>query len=276
MISQDIFSSIFIIPVVNALVVLYRAFLALSLPGSFGLAIVALTAGVRLAMHPLFVKQMDTQKKMSDLKPHLDRIGKKHKEDPRKLQAEQMRIYKEAGLNPASGCLLIIVQMPIFIGLYNALSKLLTHGSGQDVVDGINNVLYMPWMRISAIDPFFLGFNLALSPQQAGVWYYYLVPVITAALQYFQTVFTMRMNPISKPVVEDEKSGKKGKKEEKKDNGMGDFQQIMNTQMKYIFPIMIGWFAFTLPVGMSLYWNIFSIFSIVQYRKMAAQTAPTA
>ncbi len=265
MIGSDIFSSIFIIPVVNVLIAFYHVFLYLSIPGAFGLAIVALTAGVRLAMHPLFMQQIHTQKKMADLKPHLDHISKKHKEDPKKLQAEQMRIYREAGLNPASGCLLLIVQMPVFIGLYNSLSSLLTHGSGADVVASINKVLYAPFLEISSIDPMFLGFNLALSPQKAGAWYYYLVPVITAGLQYAQTVLTMSSTQATP-------QPKKG--DEKKEDMAGDFQKVMNTQMRYIFPVMIGWFAYTLPVGMSLYWNIFSIFSIVQYQQLKTKSVP--
>ena len=266
MIGSDIFSSIFIIPVVNALIAFYHVFLYLSIPGAFGLAIVALTTSVRLAMHPLFMQQIHTQKKMADLKPHLDRISKKHKEDPKKLQAEQMRIYREAGLNPASGCLLLIVQMPIFIGLYNSLSTLLTHGSGADVVANINKVLYAPWLQITSIDPMFIGLNLALSPQKAGTWYYYLVPVVTAGLQYMQTVLTMSSTQATPKADVD--GG------EKKEDMASDFQKIMNTQMRYIFPVMIGWFAYTLPVGMSLYWNIFSLFSIVQYQQMKTKSTP--
>jgi len=52
------------------------------------------------------------------------------------------------------------------------------------------------------------------------------------------------------------------------DPNSGDFQKAMNTQMKFIFPLMIGWFSYTLPVGLSLYWNIFSLFSIMQYKKL--------
>lgn len=267
MIGQDIFSSIFIIPVVNVLVAFYHVFLLLHVPGAFGWAILALTTAVRLAMHPLFMQQIHTQKKMTDLKPHLDHISRKHKEDPQKLQQEQMRIYKEAGLNPASGCLLLIVQMPVFIGLYNSLSRLLSHGSGADVVANINKVLYAPWLQITSIDPMFLGFNLALSPQRAGIWYYYLIPLLTAALQYGQTVMTMQMNqPVTAKADE--------KNDDKKDSMSGDFQKALNTQMRYIFPIMIGWFAYSLPVGMSLYWNVFSVFSIIQYRQLKNNTMP--
>lgn len=129
----------------------------------------------------------------------------------------------------------------------------------------INKVLYFPFLEISSIDPMFLGFNLALSPQKAGNWFYYLVPVVTAGLQYAQTVMTMKSTQAAPQTT---------KGDEKKEDMAGDFQKAMNTQMRYIFPVMIGWFAYTLPVGMSLYWNIFSIFSIVQYQQLKTKSIP--
>ncbi|MEK7071046.1 MAG: YidC/Oxa1 family membrane protein insertase, partial [Patescibacteria group bacterium] len=124
-------------------------------------------------------------------------------------------------------------------------------------------VLYAPFLKIITIDPGFLGFNLALSPQKAGLGYYYLIPVITAVLQYYQA---QTMQPSAAKALDGKPTKEsKDKKAEKTSSGE-DFQKAMNMQMKYIFPLFIGWFAFSLPVGLSLYWNIFSIFSIIQYR----------
>lgn len=81
--------------------------------------------------------------------------------------------------------------MPIFIGLYSTLNVFLQHGVGAKTVSQINGVLYTKAIAISqVIDPQFLGFNLALSPQKAGIWFYYLIPVLTGVLQYFQAVAT--------------------------------------------------------------------------------------
>jgi YidC/Oxa1 family membrane protein insertase len=110
-------------------------------------------------------------------------------------------------------------------------------------------------LKISSIDPWFFGFNLAVSPKQGGHWFYLLIPLITGILQYFQAV---SMTP---PAAKQE--NEKNKKE-----GGDDFQKAMNTQMKFMFPIMIGWFSYTLPVGLSLYWNIFSLFSIYQGKQL--------
>lgn len=268
----DFFFTVFVQPILNLVVALFKLFLSLGLPGAFGFAIIALTAGIRLLLHPFFKKQMHTTKKMQELKPHLDNLSKQHKEDPKKLQQEQMRLYQEAGINPAAGCLFALIQMPVFIGLYNTLNMLLGHGVGTKVIQDINAKLYSPMLKISTIDPMFLGFNLALSPSNANVWYYYLIPVITGLFQYWQAVTTM---PAPAAVVEAEKSEKKDKEgeEPKKESTADDFQKAMNTQMKYLLPVMIGYFSYTLPVGLSLYWNIFSIFSIIQHYQMNKKAA---
>ena len=59
-----------------------------------------------------------------------------------------------------------------------------------------------------------------------------------------------------------------GNDKDKKKDDQGDFQKAMNTQMKYMFPLMIGWFSYSLPIGLALYWNIFSIMGILQYNKV--------
>lgn len=263
MLQPNFFNSIFVFPILNLLVFLYKGFLLIKIPGAFGLAIVALTALIRGLFQPFFRKQLETSKKMAELKPHLDKLSKKHKDDQKTLQQEQMKLYQQAGINPASGCLLMIVQIPVFIALYNSLSIFLTNGQGKEAVESINKVLYSPFLKIGSVDPWFIGFNLATTPKQSGLWYYMLIPLITGALQYWQAVSMTTPTTTAKTV---EKTKEKGDDKEK---GSGDdFQKAMNTQMKFMFPIMIGWFSYTLPVGLSLYWNIFSIFSIIQGKQL--------
>jgi len=263
MITHNFFNDLFVIPILNVLVALYVGLHSLGLPGAFGLAIVALTVGIRFLLHPFFKQQIHTARKMSEIKPQLDRLQAQHKKDPKRLQQEQLLLYKEHGLNPASGCLFLIIQIPIFIGLYSTLNLFLANGVGSKVIANINSVLYTEVIKInSTIDPMFFGFNLALTPQKAGLWFYYLIPVLTGVLQYFQAVATTA-TPSSAKASDGKALAKKDDKEKKPDTA-GDFQKAMNTQMKYMFPFMIGYFAYTLPVGLSLYWNIFSLFSILQ------------
>lgn len=265
MLEPNFFNTFLIFPILNVLVAFYKLFLLVKVPGAFGFAVIALTVLIRVLLHPFFDKQLQTTKKMQDIKPHLDKLSLKHKKDPKKLQEEQMRLYKEAGINPAAGCLFLVVQMPVFIGLYNTLSLFLSHKITAAWVVSINKTLYFPFLKIHTIDPWFFGYNIALSPSQAGQWHYYLIPVITGVLQYLQVTATTPPKPqpsADRPL--DEKTSKKDKKPEK--SSSEDFQKAMQTQMKYVFPIMIGYFSYTLPAGLSLYWNIFSLFSIMQYK----------
>lgn len=257
---MQIFDVLFVHPILNLLVAFYKIFLQIGLPGALGFAVISLTVLVRFLVHPFFRKQMEASRKMAELKPQLDAISKEHKKDAQKLQQEQMKLYKEAGINPAAGCLYALIQIPLFIGLYNTLNKFLGHGTGSQTVNSINDALYFPFLRIQSLDPNFFVYNLAMTPAKSGEWYYYLIPVITGILQYFQAVTT----PM--PVMPKNKDGKKD------DSFSGDFQRALNTQMKYFFPFMIAYFSYTLPVGLSLYWNIFSLFSIMQQRSMNPAT----
>lgn len=262
----DFFNLIFIQPVTNALVVFYDIFVSLGLPGAFGFAIIAITLLLRVLMHPFFRQQMDTAKKMKEIKPQLDALQKKLKKDPQSLQKEQMRLYQEAGINPAGGCLFAIIQIPLIYGLYHTLQLFLTYDKDGKIVREINEKLYHPSLAISQIDPNFFIYNLAISPASSGQWYYYLVPVITAVLQFFQSKVTMPQLDEPKKSSSADASADKGKKNEKEERSTADeFQRAMGTQMKYIFPVMIGYFSYTLPIGLSLYWNTFSLFSIIQH-----------
>lgn len=259
MLEPNFFNTILIIPILNVLLFFYQIFSRIGLPGALGLAIISLTVLIRYLLHPFFHQQIEMAKKMEEMKPHLDRLSKKHKEDKKRLQKEQLKLYKQMGVNPASGCIFMIIQMPIFIALYRVFSLFLLNNGISKLVNQINKVVYFEFLRIASIDPWFFGFNLGIAPsqfQKAGL-YYLLIPLITAGLQYYQSILTTGR----KKAPADEK------KKDKKDESL-DMQKMMSTQMKFMFPLMIGWFSYSLPVGLSLYWNIFSIFSIFQYRKL--------
>lgn len=262
MLKPTFFNTIFVSPILNLLVLFYSVFVFLKIPGAFGFSIIALTAFVRLILQPFFHKQMETAKKMQELKPHLDKLSQKHKNDKKRLQQEQLKLYQQKGVNPASGCLFMIIQIPIFIALYNTLSLFLRNGNMSKAIQEINKVLYIPALKIASIDPWFLGFNLATTPQKAGLWHYYLIPLLTGFLQYYQVKVSTPQTP--PPQVSQTK------------DDSGDFQKAMNTQMKYFFPALIAWFSYSLPVGLSLYWNVFSVFSIIQYQKLKTSSLAKA
>lgn len=243
----------------------YKLFVNAGLPGAFGFAIIAITLLVRFLMSPFFKQQMETARKMKDIKPHLDKLQKQHKNDSKKLQSEQMKLYQEAGINPASGCLFALIQIPLFLGLYQTLQLFISSNSDAKLINQINEKLYYPFLHIDRFDPHFFGLNLAMSPSSSGgLWYLYLVPVATAGLQYWQTKVTLP-DTSTPPKNELKKIDKDGKEEKEETSTADEFQKAMNTQMKYFFPLMIGYFAYSLPLGLSLYWNIMSLYSIIHH-----------
>src|SRR3989344_4117589 len=109
----EFFDLVLINPIANILVAVYNILLFLNIPYSLGFAIVILTIIIRLAMYPLMSAQIKSAKKMQELSPHLSKVKERHKGDAKRLQQETMRLYKEHGVNPAAGCLPILIQIPV-------------------------------------------------------------------------------------------------------------------------------------------------------------------
>lgn len=254
---MDIFNTLLINPIINILLLFFFVLSAWNIPGAFGLAVIALTSSIRLAFQPFYGKQMETSRKLAEIKPEVDKLTEKYKNDKTKLQQEQLKLYQKHGINPASGCLVAILQIPFFIALYHVLRMFLEHGGLDTVADKVNQLVYFDFLKISHIDPWLFGFNLGVSPSQFREhgYQYLLIPLITAALQYFQV--KLQTPPMPEP--KEKKVVKKGDKPEAE-----DFQTVMQKQMKIMFPLMIGYFSYILPVGLALYWNVFSIISILQ------------
>lgn len=245
------------------LIAFYKGFEYIQLPGAFGWAIIALTIAIRLILHPLTVKQLHSQKKIASLKPHLDALNAKHKDDKARLQQEQLKLYQDAGVNPAAGCLPLLLQFPVLIALYNVFLKVLSNHDMKTLVTDINKIVYFPQLHLDSLDLNFFGIPLGVKPDQ---WQKYgvfllLIPVITAVLQWYQTKVMM---PAVAPETKDEKN-KLAKKEDKKEPSTQDeMQKALQMQMKYFFPVFIGYLGYTFPVGLSLYWNTFSASGIIQ------------
>jgi len=261
MTDPSIFNQLLIWPILNLLIVFYKLFLLLKIPGALGLAIIGLTLFIRLLLSPLTNAQLKSALKMQELKPKIDALSKKHANDKARLQQEQMKLYQQAGINPAAGCLPLLLQMPVFIALYNVFWQILNNGNLGKIVQEINQVVYIPALRIQSIDLNFFGLNLANKPadwQKVG-WWLLLIPLITGALQWYQTKLMAPAQGLA--------ASEKGlvKKDEKKED---DVASVMQKQMGLIFPLMIGWFAFSFPVGLSLYWNTFTILGIMQQKQM--------
>ncbi len=253
----ETFNTLIVYPLTNILAVFNVLFENLGLPGAFGLAIIVFTVFVRLILYPLYKKQNETTRKMSEIKPRLDSLKDKHKNDSARLQQEQIKLYQEAGINPAAGCVLVLIQIPLFLGLFQALN-MFVHSRGQTIdIEALNAVLYSDTLRVQELDLSFLWLNLAVTPSNGAELFYLIVPVVTGVLQYYQANTVMIAPPAP--------SADEAKKKDKKPDTAEEFQRVMQMQMKYIFPFVIAGISYTVPVALALYWNVFSLFSIIQY-----------
>lgn len=91
---------------------------------NWGLAIILFTLLIRLALHPLNKKQITSMKSMQAIQPEIEKLKKKYKDDQQTFQLKTMELYKEKGINPAAGCLPLLIQMPILIALYQSIRGL--------------------------------------------------------------------------------------------------------------------------------------------------------
>ena len=264
---MNIFNIVLIHPIINVVVAIYQALVYLHVPFALGFAIILLTALFRIALFPLIGSQLKTSQKMQKLTPHLNKLKELHKNDSAKLQSETMKLYQEHGVNPVAGCLPLVIQLPLIWSLYAVLQQIVKTDAKQ-VLTYVNSSLYFPGLKLTHMwDTHFFGLPLGQTPghlfQSVGV-IILLVPVITGVLQLIQSkmmfqVFEEKIKGVEKDAA---KIGNKALvKEVKKED---DFATAFQSQSLYIFPAMIALFSWTLPAGLSLYWNTFTIFGILQ------------
>lgn len=258
---NNFFNVLFVIPILNILIFLYKLFLSLHLPGALGLAVIFLTIIIRLLLNPLILVQLKSTQKLNRLKPELEKLAKMYKNDKTRLHQEQLRLYQREGINPAAGCLPLLIQMPLLIALYNLFFQLLGGGGSlEQVIEEVNKVVYFSFLKITSLDVSFLGLSLVQKPsdwQKYGV-FLLLVPILTGLLQYWQIKMTM-------PKTEKKEEEKEKAKEE-------EIGEAIQRQMSIMMPLMIGFFAYSFPIGLSLYWNTFTLFGIIQQYQINKET----
>lgn len=226
---------------------LYNALIALTLvvpSGDLGIAIIALTALVKIALMPLAHRSLVTQRRVRDLNPHIEEIRKKHTD--REVQARKiMEVYRTHGVNPFSGFLLILVQIPIFIGLY------LVFRQG---VELHADLLYSFLPAPERINTLFLGL---VNLEERN----YLFAALVAITQFLQARLSLPPVPAQTDTGE---------------SFANEFARGMQLQMKYVLPIMIGVISIGFPAALVLYWitnNVFTIIHELMVRRKALEAA---
>ena len=230
---KDIAKVILLQPLFNLFVILAGLW---PFDGNVAFAVIALTVLVRLALLPFSKATIRSQRAMHKLQPELRRLQAEHKGDKAKIAQETMALYKRHGINPASGCLPALAQLPILIILFYIFRNIFRH----DLLYGFLLARYPTAEAFQgALDTHFFGIDLV----HPDPW---ILPIITGALQFIQS---WQMLP---------------PKGELKTHEGADMQQVLTRQMMFIFPLMTIFIARSLPAALPLSWTVTTLFMIVQ------------
>ncbi|OPZ76821.1 MAG: Membrane protein insertase YidC [bacterium ADurb.Bin431] len=220
---------LFFEPMLNSLLLIYRY-----LGHSFALSILVFTVLIKLLTLPMTRKQMETTKKTQEMQPRLEELKKKYGNDQERMSQEQVKLMRELGISP-TGCIgPMLIQFPIWIGLYNSVLRILSNNPAQLFELGKHVYPFLP--QLSKLVPFqsrFLWLDLALPDP------YYVMPILVAALMWAQ------QKMMASPTADAQ-------------------QQQMNQSMGLMMPLMFGFFMYSAPSGVALYFVISNILSIVQ------------
>jgi len=227
------FDLILIKPMINALAVFYSLFPF----HDFGFAIILLTLIIRIVLWPLQSQTLRSQKALTKLQPEIKKISEKYKNDPKKVQAMTLELYKEKEVNPLSSCLPTLIQLPLLFALFYALIKFKDPNFIKltDPNTGLLGYLY-PWVKN-------LGFVKSALTGTFGTSLFGLInlakpsivlAVIAGGTQFLQTKLMTPKTPNS-----------------------GQAAQTMN-MMLYMFPILTIVIGITIPGALPLYWIITS------------------
>lgn len=217
-------------PMINLLLIFYRF-----LGQQTILAIGLLTLVVRLALLPLTLRQQRSAQRMRELQPELEKIQKKYKNDPEKKAEAQMKLYQKAGINPLGGCLPLLIQFPLLIGLWQSIVRVLAV-SPLDLVKLSQNIWpSIPGLsQLIPLDSTFLWLNLG-EPDR-----YFVLPALVVVTSWLS-------QRILSPPATDERSA------------------AMTQQMQIMMPLLFGFISISYASGLSIYFIISNLITMLQY-----------
>jgi len=256
-----IWNNVFYYPVLNLLLVFYNI-----LFDNLGLAIIAIAIIFRLILTPLMKRQTEMTKKMSSLKPQIDALQKKYKNNPEKLSQEQMKLYKKVGYNPL-GCLVTFLPQLLILSVLIQVIRNVTDGT----LDGIYPFI-QGWLNDGAsltINTNFLFWDLTKSYNDISGEFgkfatpallYLSLSLLVGISQYFASKFTQVIqNPTGKESKGKEKGGELSPEE---------MQKKMTKSFNYILPLTTIFITIGAPAALSLYWAVQSFALVFQYMTM--------
>jgi YidC/Oxa1 family membrane protein insertase len=232
----DAFHYGLVVPMTNVLVAIARVF-----GGNFGIAIILFTIIMRLVTWPLTASQYKQSKAMQSIQPKLAALQKQYKgKDQKKYQQEMMALYREHGVNPL-GCLFpMLVQMPIWIALYQVIR--LTLGEVPESYVTLSQNLYpIPFVHTAVpLDQHFLIWNLGVPDPL------YILPILVGLTMYVQQKMITPAPPADQQLTQQQLQ-----------------QQQTQQMMTWMLPLMFAYFTVTVPSGLGLYWFVSNLAGIV-------------
>lgn len=246
---------------------------------NYGLAIILFSILMKLLILPLNIKQQKSMEEMRKIQPELAKLNKKYQNDKEKLQKETMKLYEQHNVNPAAGCLPVLIQFPIIFALYRVINRPMSYIMGLsvetirkivevmqwDIDVSTNNLLMMNEIKIAhnmtpeviaklgdlvpsglkSIDFTFLGLNLAQTPQLNQFDVLWIIPILAVLTTFLTSKVSMMTQPSAT-------------------GGAEDTAASMNKGMMLMMPLMTGYFCFMMPSGVGLYWIVNNILAILQ------------
>ena len=218
-------------PLYNGLMFLASSFPVLDA----GMLIIIFTIIVKVILYPLSKKAVRTQALMKQVEPEMRAIKEKYKDDKQAQAAATMKLYKDKNVNPFSSILLLFIQIPILFAIYKII-----YSTGFTEIH--TEILYSFVKAPEFINTIFLGFVDVEAKKNI------IFAILAAVSQYFQI-------KLSVPAMGPKTAG---------GGFQDDLMRNMQTQMKYVFPVMILVTSYSLPTALAIYWIVSNLFMIGQ------------
>jgi YidC/Oxa1 family membrane protein insertase len=236
-------------PLAKALIWLDSTLASWGVPYHWGFAIILFTILVKIVTFPLTYKQLQGMQAQRAIQPRVQELQKKYGSDRNRLAQEQMKLYQEAGVNPLSGCLPLIIQMPILFGLYAALVA---------IGPNLQNARFF-WIPDLSFPNAAVGMGWIPDAFRAGEFWlliaYLILPILLMVTQF---VMQKWMTPVAN----------------------ADDPQVKTTQqITLVMTFMFGFFTLQVPAGLTLYWVTSNLLQMLQQWWMMSRTtlyAPAA
>ncbi|MBN2007568.1 MAG: membrane protein insertase YidC [Anaerolineae bacterium] len=222
--------TIIVRPLINLLLFFYQY-----LGHETMLSVALVTLLVRLLVMPLMLNSQKSMRRQQGLKPKMDEIQRKYKDDPERQRQEQMKLFQESGINPLGGCLPMLIQLPLMIGVYQSIIRALAATPLQLLA--LSNDIYKWIPSFSQLLPLksqFLWLDLALPDP------FLVLPFLVFATTWFS-------QKLVTPPATDAQS------------------EAMNKNMLLMMPVMMAFFSATYASGLAIYLLISNLLSILQY-----------